>query len=170
VTCYDEFPLSTVTYNWATLGGLIALGVVIAVQLATWVVVGYLLLLVVALVGTLATICARCGGYYGHRCGLGLGKVVPLLFKQGPVDRYLRTPMQLVYAILLLAGMVWPIVGSAIRLARGPSTWPLAHLVAAVALLLAFAVPHPRLVCSHCRQGACGACPLGQKIWNGGGR
>jgi hypothetical protein len=168
MTCYDEFPLSTVTYNWAMLGGLIALGVAVAAQFAVWMLAAYALLLVVALVGTLAAICARCAGYYGRRCGLGLGAVVPLLFKQRPPDRYLRTPMQLVYAILLLVGVVWPIVGSAILLARDPSWWGLAQLAAAVALLLAFAVPHPRLVCGHCRQGACGACPLGRRFWNGG--
>jgi len=169
MTCYDEFPVSTVVYNWVVAGGVMALGAAVAAQFGVRVLVGYALLLVIALVGTMATLCARCAGYYGHRCGLGLGKVVPLLFKQGQTDLYLRTPMQFVYVILLVMGMAWPIVGGVVLLVAGFSVWRLVQLAAAVALLLAFAVPHPRLVCSHCRQGACGACPVGKKMWEGDG-
>jgi hypothetical protein len=169
MTCYDEFPVSTVVYNWVVAGGVMALGTAVAAQFGVGVLVGYALLLVVALVGTMATLCARCAGYYDHRCGLGLGKVVPLLFKQGQTDLYLRTPMQFVYLVLFLMGMAWPIVGGVVLLVDGFSVWRLVQLVAAVALLLAFAVPHPRLVCSHCRQGACGACPVGRKMRESGG-
>jgi hypothetical protein len=147
-----------------------ALGGAVAAQFGLGVLVGYALLLVVALVGSTATVCARCAGYYGRRCGLGLGKIVPLFFKRGQVDLYLRTPMQVVFLILFLVGMAWPIVGGAVLLARGFSAWRLMQLVAAVALLLAFAVPHPRIVCSHCRQGASGACPVGRKMSEAGGR
>ena len=167
MTCFDEFPVSTVVYNWVTAGGVMALGAAVAVQFGVGVLVGYALLLAAALVGILATVCARCESYYGHRCGLGLGKVVPLLFKQGQADLYLRTPMQFVFVILFLLGMVWPIVGGVVLLRQGFGMWRLVRLVAAVALLLAFAVPHPRLVCSHCRQGECGACPIGRKMREG---
>jgi hypothetical protein len=167
MTCHDEFPVSTVVYNWVTAGGVMALGVAVAVQFGIGAMVAYALLLVAALVGILATACARCEGYYGQRCGLGLGKVVPLLFKQGQTDLYLGTPMQFVYVILLLLGMAWPIVGGIFLLREGLGMWRLVQFVAAVALLLAFAVPHPRLVCSHCRQGKCGACPIGKKMWEG---
>ena len=169
MTCYDEFPVSTVVYNWVVAGGVMALGAAVAAQFGVGVLAGYALLLVVALVGTMATLCARCAGYYGHRCGLGLGKVVPLLFEQGQTDLYLRTPMQFVYLVLFLMGMAWPIVGGVVLLVDGFSVWRLVQLVAAVALLLAFAVPHPRLVCSHCHQGACGACPVGRKVRESGG-
>ena len=160
--CYDEFPVSTVVYNLVTAGGLMALGAAVAAQFGLGVLIGYVLLLAVAVAGILATVCARCAGYYGHRCGLGLGKIVPVLFKQGQTDFYLRTPMQFVYVILLLVGMVWPIVGGVVLLARGAGAGRLAQLVAAVILLLAFAVPHPKLVCRHCRQGECAACPVGR--------
>ena len=93
--------------------------------------------------------------------------LVPLLFKQGQTDLYLRTPMQFVFVTLFLLGMAWPIVGGIVLLRENSSTWRLAQVVAAAALLLAFAVPHPRLVCSHCGQGECGACPLGKRIWEG---
>ncbi|MBN1810652.1 MAG: hypothetical protein JXA14_02330 [Anaerolineae bacterium] len=162
MTCYDEFPISTVVYNWATAAGVMALGAVVAVQFGVAVLVGYVLLLTVAAVGILATTCARCESYYGHRCGLGLGKVVSVFFKQKRTDLYLRTPVQFVYVGLLLAGLVWPVVGGVVLLVQGFSVWRLVQLAAAAVLLLAFGVPHPKLVCSHCRQGECGACPAGR--------
>jgi hypothetical protein len=49
---------------------------------------------------------------------------------------------------------------------QGFSVWRLVQLVVVLVLLLAFGVPHPKLVCSHCRQGECGACPVGKMFWN----
>jgi hypothetical protein len=162
MTCYDEFPVSTVVYNWGTAGGVMVLGAAVAVQFGVGVLFGYVLLVAVAVMGILATTCARCGSYYGHRCGLGLGKVVPLFFKQGRTDLYFRTPMQFVYVGLLLVGLIWPVVGGVVLLVLGFGAWRLVQLVAAVFLLLAFGVSHPKLVCSYCRQGECGACPAGK--------
>ncbi|MFL7792196.1 MAG: hypothetical protein AB8I69_08660 [Anaerolineae bacterium] len=164
MTCYKEFPVSTVVYNGVTAGGVIALGMAVAAQFELALLIGYVLLVAVSLLGVLGTICARCASYYGHRCGLGLGKVTPLFFKQGRTDLYFRTPMQFVYLILFLAAMVWPIIGGTILLAGGFSAWRLAQLVATLVLLLALGVPHPKLVCSHCRQGECGACPVGRML------
>jgi hypothetical protein len=165
MTCYDEFPVSTVIYNWATAGGVMVLGAAAAGWYGIGALFGYVLLLAAAMMGILATVCARCESYYGRRCGLGLGKVVPLFFKRGRTDLYLRTSMQLVYVILFLVAMVWPIVGNAVLLVGGFGVGRLAELVAAVVLLLAFAVPHPKLVCIHCKQGECGACPVGRIFW-----
>jgi hypothetical protein len=164
MTCYDEFPVSTVVYNGVAAGGVLALGMVISVQFGLGVLIGYVLLVAVAMMGILGTVCARCTGYYGHRCGLGLGKVVPLFFKQGRTDLYFRTPTQFVYLVLFLAAMVWPIVGGAILLVGGFSAWRLVQLISTVVLLLALGVPHPKLVCSHCRQGECGGCPVGRML------
>jgi len=165
MTCYDEFPISTVVYNGAMAAGVMALGAVVAVQFGVGALIGYVLLLLIATIGILATTCARCASYYGHRCGLGMGKIVPLLFKQKRTDLYLRTPMQFVYVGLLLVGLIWPVVGGVVLLVQGFSAWRLVQLAAAVVLLLAFGVPHPKLVCSHCRQGECGACLAGRIFW-----
>jgi hypothetical protein len=165
MTCYDEFPISTVVYNGAMAGGVMALGAVVAVQFGVGVLIGYVLLLLIATIGILATTCARCESYYGHRCGLGLGKAVSLLFRRKRTDLYLRTPMQFVYVGLLLVGLIWPVVGGVVLLVQGFSAWRLVQLAAAAVLLLAFGVPHPKLVCSHCRQGECGACPAGKIFW-----
>ena len=164
VNCYAEFPISTVIYNLTALGALMALGVVGALQFGTGVLMAYALLLAIALVGTLSTVCSRCAGYYGRRCGLGLGKVVAVLFPQRPAEEYLRTPAQFVIIVLLVAALAWPIIGNAILLARGFAVALLAQLLAALVLLLAFTLPHPRLVCRHCRQGESGACPIGRNM------
>jgi hypothetical protein len=164
MACYDEFPISKVIYNCVAVGGVMALGAAVAAQFGMGALIGYVSLLLVTVVGILATVCARCASYYGHRCGLGLGKVVPLFFKQGRADLYFRTPMQFVYVGLLLVGLVWPVVGGVVLLVQGFSAWRLAQLVAAAVLLLTFGVPHPKLVCSHCKQGECGACPVGRRF------
>jgi hypothetical protein len=163
MTCYDEFPISTVIYSWAVSGGADALGAAVALQFGVGVLVGYVLLLVVAMVGVLATVCTRCESYYGRRCGLGMGKIASMLFRQGRTDLHFRTPMQFVYVGLLPARLAWPIVGG-VLLVRDFSVWRLVQLVVAVALSLAFVVSYPRLVCSHCRQGECGVCPIGRAI------
>jgi hypothetical protein len=72
--------------------------------------------------------------------------------------------MQFVYVGLLLVGLVWPVVGGVVLLVEDFSAWRLVQLIAAVVLLLAFGVPHPKLVCSHCKQGECGACPVGERF------
>ncbi|MGD2145954.1 MAG: hypothetical protein PVH41_04605 [Anaerolineae bacterium] len=164
MNCYADFPISAVIYNLTALGALMALGVVAAIQFGTGVLVVYVLLLAIALVGTLSTVCSRCAGYYGRRCGLGLGKVVALLFRKRPANEYLRTPAQFVIIVLLVAALAWPIVGGALLLVRGFAVALVAQLLAAVVLLLAFAVPHPRLSCRHCRQGESGACPIGRRV------
>ena len=164
MNCYADFPISTVVYNLSALGALMALGAVAALQFGPAVLVAYALLLAIALAGTLSTVCSRCAGYYGRRCGLGLGKVVALLFPQRPAGEYLQTPAQFVIIALLVAALAWPIVGNALLLARGFAVARLAQLLAALALPLAFAVPHPRLVCRRCRQGESGACPIGRRV------
>ena len=54
-----------------------------------------------------------------------------------------------------------------VNLVRGFSAWRLVQLIAAVILSLTFGVPLPKLVCSHCRQGECGACPAGRMLRQG---
>lgn len=162
--CYDEFPLSTVIYHAVTLGGAIAAGVAIAAQFGLGATVGYLLLLVFALVGVLATICARCG-YFDRRCAMGLGKVAALIFDKGQEEEFFRTGAQFAVLVLLVLLLLLPIGGGLLLLARGFSAWRLATLLAMAGLLLAGLVPHPQLVCGHCCQGERGVCPVGRQFW-----
>ena len=41
MTCYKEFPVSTVIYNLATIGGALVVGAVIAAQFSIWALAGY---------------------------------------------------------------------------------------------------------------------------------
>lgn len=162
--CYDEFPISTIVYNVVTLGGALVVGSVVAAQFGTGALIGYVMLLVLAVVGILTTVCSRCASYYGRRCALGFGMLVPLLAKKGDVREYFRTPMQFVYLALLGLALLLPIVGAISLVINHFSVAYLMQIILLVGLLLAGAIPHPRLVCSHCRQGKCGACPVGRKI------
>jgi len=162
--CYKEFPLSTVVYNAVTLGGALVVGVVIVAQYGLWATIGYLALLALTGAGLLATVCARCG-YYGRRCALGLGKVVALAYKKGQEDEFFRTAGQFVVTLLLVLLLLLPLAGGVALLVAEVTTWRLVLLVVLVGLLLAFLVPHPRLVCRHCCQGERGVCPVGRQLW-----
>lgn len=164
---YSEFPISTLIYNGVTLGGSLAIGAVVLAQFGIGAAVAYLLLLALAVVGVLGTVCVRCT-YYGSRCALGLGKVVPILFKKGQESEFFRTAAQFVATLSLVLVVLVPLAGSAALLIGGFSVWRLVQLIAVVGLFLAGLIPHTRLVCSHCRQGECGACPVGRQVWKEG--
>lgn len=162
--CYREFPLSTVIYNAVTLGGAAVAGVVIVTQFGLGAAIGYAALLALAGAGVLATVCARCG-YYGRRCALGLGQIVPPIFKKGSEEEFFRTASQFVALGALVILLLLPIAGGVALLARGFSAWRLALLAVQVGLLLAGLAPHPKLVCDHCCQGESGNCPVGRQVW-----
>jgi lon-related putative ATP-dependent protease len=161
---YTEFPLSTVIYNLVTLGGALVVGGVIMAQFGLWATIGYLLLLALTGDGLLTLVCARCG-YYGHRCALGLGKVAALVFKKRDEEEFFCTGPQFIVSLLLVLALLLPIAGGIALLVEGFGTGRLLLLVTQVGLLLAGLVPHPRLVCSHCRQGERGVCPVGRRLW-----
>ncbi len=161
---YAEFPLPTVIYNLITLGGALVVGGVIVAQFGLWPTLGYLMLLALTAGGLLTLVCARCS-YYGRRCALGLGKAAGLVFKRRDEEEFFGTWPQFVVLLLLVLALLLPIAGGVILLVEGFSAGRLALLAALVGLLLAGLIPHPKLVCSHCRQGECGACPVGRRFW-----
>jgi len=161
--CYDSFPRTTVLYNLLTLGGAMAVGVIVLVQLGVWFAVGYLVLLALTGYGMLALICARCY-YYDRRCATGVGKVVALFFKKGQEEEFGQTASQKAVMLLLAIVLLLPLVGSIVSLVVGYSMLRLVLLVALLALLVAGLAPHPRLVCSHCRLAEKGCCPIGRLV------
>jgi len=161
--CYDSFPRTTVLYNLLTLGGAMAVGVIVLAQLGAWFALGYLALLALTGYGMLALICARCY-YYDKRCATGIGKAVALLFKKGQEGEFGQTTSQKVVMLLLVIVLLLPLVGGIASLVVGYSTLRLALLVALVALLVAGLAPHPRLVCSHCRLAERNCCPIGKQV------
>jgi len=161
--CYDSFPRTTVLYNLLTLGGAMAVGVIVLAQLGAWFALGYLALLALTGYGMLALICARCY-YYDKRCATGIGKAVALLFKKGQEGEFGQTTSQKAVMLLLVIVLLLPLVGGIASLVVGYSTLRLALLVALVALLVAGLAPHPRLVCSHCRLAERNCCPIGKQV------
>ena len=162
--CYEEFPISTVVYNGITLGGALAVGVVLMAQFGVPAMSAYVLLLLVAGTGLLALICSGCG-YYGHRCPLGLGRAAAWLFKKGQEDQFFRTVPQFVVGLVLVIAVAWPIVIGGVLLVRDFTVGRLFLLAAMAGLLLVGLTRHPKHVCSHCMQGKCGACPIGRSVW-----
>jgi hypothetical protein len=165
--CYREFPLATVVYNLITVGGAVVIGAVVVAQYGLGAAAGYLLLLGIALLAVLNQVCTRCG-YYGQRCALTLGKVVAVLFERKADGLFFRTAPQ-VLAMLLLAGVLLaPVVAGVVLLVSGPTGGQVVLLTLLAVLLAAGLAPHTRIVCSHCAQGECGACPMGKWVWTRG--
>jgi hypothetical protein len=161
--CYESFPKTTVIYNLLTLGGALVIGVIVLAQLGVWVGMGYLVLLTLVGYGMLALVCARCY-YYDRRCATGVGKVVALFFKKGQEEEFGQMASQKGITLLLAVVLLLPLVGGVVSLVVGYSTLRLVLLVALVALLVAGLAPHPRLVCSHCKQAEKDCCPIGKLL------
>jgi hypothetical protein len=161
--CYDSFPRATVIYNLLTLGGAMAVGVIVLAQLGLWVAAGYLVLLALTGYGMLALICARCY-YYDRRCATGVGKVVALFFRKSQEEEFGQTASQKAVMVVLAIVLLLPLVGGVVSLVVGYSMLRLVLLVALLALLVAGLAPHPRLVCSHCRLAEKGCCPIGKLV------
>jgi hypothetical protein len=161
--CYEGFSRTTVIYNLLTLGGAMVVGVIILAQLGVWFAVGYFVLLALTGYAMLALICTRCY-YYDRRCATGVGKVVVLFFKKGQEEEFGHTASQKAVMLLLAIVLLLPLVGGIVSLVVGYSALRLVLLGALVALLVAGLAPHPRLVCSHCRQAEKGCCPIGKLV------
>ncbi|UCG61320.1 MAG: hypothetical protein JSV52_13520 [Candidatus Zixiibacteriota bacterium] len=161
---YREFPVWIVLYNLITFAGVLIMGVIIALQFPVWVLIAYLVLLVLVAVCLPAVVCSRCG-YYGHRCAMGVGKLVKVLFRKRHEEEFFRTKLQLVVVALYLLALLLPFVGSIWLFADRYSTAAFGQLLIVSVFLLAALAPHTKLACAHCRQGECSLCPLGRIIW-----
>lgn len=162
--CYREFPLSTVVYNLITVGGAVGIGVVVIAQFGLGAAIGYVLLLGIALLAVLNQVCTRCG-YYGQRCALALGKVVAVLLGRREDGLFFRTTPQILAVLLLTVVLLVPVVAGGVLLFGGPTGGQVVLSVLMVVLLAAGLAPHTRIVCRHCAQGECGACPVGKWVW-----
>jgi hypothetical protein len=159
VCCNDEFPSRKTLYNLFAAIPLLIASAVSVTSLGRWGLWVFLGTLLVGLDLCVATICNRCS-YYGRRCGIGLGRLAPLLRRRGDPAVFCKTAPQIASIVLLAATMLLA-TGGAIRLAvSGKWTWPALLLLSALALLL----PHPRWMCRYCAQRERGPCPIGRAL------
>ncbi len=157
--CRQDYPLWKTVYNLVMLDGFLASGSIASASLGAWGLGGFLGATSLGFVVAVSTTCSHCS-YYGRACGLGLGKLVPLLRRPSDPSLFARTPWQ--YWAVALLGTA-PVLGSAgaLRmLTDGMWLWPALYMASLLALLL----PHPTLICRHCRQRERGLCPIGRTL------
>ena len=136
---YDEFPVSTVVYNWVTAGGVMALGAAVAGHFGAAALVAYALLLVVALVGIVATVCTFAKNYREANLFLGLlqlllpGLALIATFGVG------SSPSTVVYALPMVGVLVAmrDLFGGGVAPGALALTWVTAAAYAVASILVA---------------------------------
>jgi hypothetical protein len=161
MTCYDDYPIRIVILDLIELLSALVVGVVLVAQVGWWAVLLYAVVGCLGLVMALAYGCTRCF-YYGRVCGLGLGKIAPLLFRQRDADEFGQSLSQTVAWTLVGLVLALPVAAGLVSLARGLSVPGLAMLVVFLGLIVVIVVTHSRYVCGHCRQARDGRCSLGR--------
>jgi hypothetical protein len=159
--CPDDYPTRMVILNLIELLPALMVGLLLVAQLGWWSVLSYATVGCLGLGLSLAYGCTRCA-YYGHLCGLGLGKIAPLAFRQRGGEEFGQTLSQTVAWTLVGLTLAWPLAAGLVALARGFSLSALAMLVALLALIVVIVLTHSRCVCAHCRQAREGRCTLGR--------
>jgi hypothetical protein len=155
--CHAEFPRWKTLYNLTMGCACLATGGLLTASMGSWWLAAYLDVLFLGLILTVTTVCNRCG-YYGRRCGLGIGKVVPLVRRQGRPEAFCRTKAQWLAIALLAAVPVLALVGASRLLWSGHWLLPTSFVVVSLAFLL----PHPRWMCGYCAQSR--LCPVGKRL------
>jgi hypothetical protein len=113
MTCYDDYPVRVVLFNLVELLAALVLGLVLVAQLGWWAVSAFTVVGCLGLILSLVYGCTRCH-YYGKVCGLGLGKMASLVFRQRDQSEFGKALSQTV---------AWTLVGltPALPLAAGCS-------------------------------------------------
>lgn len=161
MTCHDDYPIHIVIFNLVVLLLALVVGVLLVAQLGWWAILFYAVVGSLGLILSLAYGCSRCS-YYGHLCGLGLGKIAPLVFRQRDPDEFGRALSQTVAWTLVGLVLALPVAAGLVALARGFSMSGLAMLVVFLILIVIIVVTHSRYVCGHCRQARDNRCTLGR--------
>jgi len=161
MTCHDDYPIRIVIFNLIVLLLALVVGLLLVAQLGWWAILSYAVVGSLGLILSLAYGCSRCS-YYGHLCGLGLGKIAPLVFHQRDEEEFGRALSQSVAWTLVGLVLALPVAAGLVSLATGFSVPGLAILVVFLALIVVIVVTHSRYVCAHCRQARDGLCTLGR--------
>ncbi len=161
MTCNDDYPLRIPILNLIELLLAVVAGPLLAAQLGWWSVLCYATVGCLGLILSLSYGCTRCT-YYGHLCGLGLGKIAPLAFSQRGGEEFGQTLSQTVAWTLVGLPLTWPLAAGLVSLATDFSMSGLEMLVVFLALVVVIVLTHYRSVCAHCRQARDGSCTLGR--------
>jgi hypothetical protein len=161
MTCYDEYPVRIVLLNLVELLAALALGLVLVAQLGWWAVLVFAIVGCLGLILSLAYGCTRCH-YYGRLCGLGLGELAPLAFRQRDRSEFGKALSQTVAWTLVGLTMALPIAAGLASLSTGSRLHVLAPLGFFLTLVFIMALTHSRYVCGHCQQARDGVCSLGR--------
>ncbi len=132
--------------------------------LGIWVAVLYLLYCAWIEFRILKHSCVDCY-YYGKLCGLGRGKLCPLLFKKGDPQRFVNGQISWTDLIPDFLVSIFPAIGAVVLLIRDFS-W-LILLLLLLLLVLAFpgtAIIRGSFACKYCKQREIG-CPA-EKFFN----
>lgn len=159
--CHDDYPSHIVILNLAGLLAAVLLGAVLMAQLGWWALLIYGAVGCLGLILSLAYGCTRCR-YYGRVCGLGLGKIAPLLFRHRDQDEFGASPSQTVAWTLVGLMLALPLVAGLVSVSAGPLLPGLAILGLYLAVVVAIVLTHSRFVCARCHQARDKRCTLGR--------
>lgn len=161
MTCYDDYPLRILLLNLVELLAALVLGAILMAQLGWWAVLFYGAIGCLGLILSLAYGCTRCR-YYGRVCGLGLGKIASIVFRQRDQGEFGRSPSQTVAWTLVGLMLALPVAAGLVSLATGRLLPGLAVLGLYLAVVMAIVLTHSRFVCAHCHQARDKRCTLGR--------
>jgi len=161
MTCYDDYPVRIVLLNMLGLLAAVALGLALVAQLGWWAVLTFAVVGCLGLILSLAYGCTRCH-YYGRVCGLGLGKMAYLVFRQRDQSEFGKALSQTVAWTLVGLTLALPLAAGLVSINAGSGLFALAPLGAFLALVFVIALTHSRYVCGHCQQARDRVCTLGR--------
>lgn len=158
---YENFPLSMVLFAILVNVSIYALGAVILTGFGSIMVALYLFYCLGVEAHIMKMSCADCY-YYGRRCALGRGKIVPFLFKQGDPKRFTSKCISWKELLPDMTVVLLPLVAGIVLLIKNFSLSTAAMLAALLALSFGGNyVVRSRIACKYCRQRELG-CPAEQ--------
>ena len=155
---YKNFPIWIVLLSNILAISIYVIGAYILAGFGVLFSALYLLYCLLMEIMVLRRSCVDCY-YYGKVCGLGKGKLCPLLFKKGKPERFVKKEVSLFSVLPDFMVFIFPIVGGIILSIRN-FTWLLVALMIILAVLSlgGNAVMRGSFVCKYCKQREIG-CP-----------
>jgi hypothetical protein len=161
MTCYENYPARYVVSNFAQLGAVALVGLMIMAQVGWWAAGLYGLFGGVGAILSMAWGCTRCH-YYGRMCGLAFGRLAALGFEKRAETEFGRSPSQTLAWSLVGLALALPLVAGLILLSTSPTLSTVVLTPVYLVLVVVIALTHSRLVCGRCLMGKQGLCRLGR--------